>query len=236
MTKILTLKELANFLNISERSIYSYIKADKIPYYKVGGQYRFNEEEIIKWLGQNREPEALEKVKTIENILEKRLYFVALLTKELKKKKIQPVLVGDNAVEFYTLGGYATADIDIIAPSRPIDDVLSKWNFVKEGRYWINEELEIQIEAPSDELSGDWKKVTKVMIDNLEAFVIGIEDIIVDRLNAYVHWQSAEDKTWATELIDINKDKIDWQYLEATSRRGKTYEALKKIIKELAIK
>lgn len=233
--KTFTVKELAKYLKVSQRSIYTYIKEGKIPYLRVGGGYRFNEEEINAWLKQDKIQE-LDKLKRISNLLEKRLYFVALLTKELKKFGVKPILVGGNAVELYTTGGYATADIDIVAPSEPVDNILKGWKFTKEGRYWINEDLDIQVEAPSDSLAGDYNKLTKVLIDDLEVYVIGIEDIIIDRLNAFVQWDSPEDGVWAAEIADINREKIDWEYLKDRCKEESTVKALNKILKELGSK
>lgn len=232
--KIFTVKELARYLKISERSIYTYVKEDRVPYYKVGGQFRFDEDEIIEWLKEKRMT-GLARLRTIKSPLERRLYFVALLTKNLAEEGVRPILVGGNAVELYTTGGYSTADIDIVAPTSPVDKVLKSWGFSREGRYWVNEELDIQIEAPSAMLAGDYGKVTRVKIEDLELFVIGIEDIIIDRLNAYTHWKSEEDRSWAKEMIDINGQRIDWQYLKNRSEDEGALKALEQILKELQI-
>ncbi|HIH97152.1 MAG TPA: helix-turn-helix domain-containing protein, partial [Thermoplasmata archaeon] len=41
---LMTVEEIANYLNFSERTIYTMIKRNKIPYIKVGGRYRFKRE------------------------------------------------------------------------------------------------------------------------------------------------------------------------------------------------
>ena len=55
----------------------------------------------------------------------RKMYFVGILTKALEKFKIRPVVVGGHALEFYTLGGYATGDIDLVCPGLPkeIDNI-----------------------------------------------------------------------------------------------------------------
>jgi len=45
--------------------------------------------------------------------LKKSLLFLGILTEAIKSEGIKPVLVGGRALEFYTLGGYATKDIDV---------------------------------------------------------------------------------------------------------------------------
>jgi nitrogen PTS system EIIA component len=45
----LTVKELAKLLNVTERTIYRWIKEQSIPVYKIHDQYRFNRVEILDW-------------------------------------------------------------------------------------------------------------------------------------------------------------------------------------------
>lgn len=235
----MTVEEIANYLNFSKRTIYTIIKRCEIPYIKVGGQYRFNREEIDKWLLQKSKvkPElSLERVKEEADPLTKRLLFMGLLTKELKQDKVRPIIVGGNAVEFYTAGGYATGDIDVVAPSEPLDKILKRWGFEKEGRHWINEELGIAIEAPAFSLDSQeqYDMIYEVEIDGLFVYIIGIEDLIVDRLAAYVYWKSSDDKFWAKELIVLHLDEIYWNYLEKRAKEEEVITALielKEVIK-----
>jgi len=45
----LTIKDLTELLNISEKSIRRWIKQGTIPAYRIQGQYRFNKSEILEW-------------------------------------------------------------------------------------------------------------------------------------------------------------------------------------------
>lgn len=173
---------------------------------------------------------------TMPDTFEKRLLFMGLLTRELRKYGIKPIVVGGNAVEFYTVGSYATGDIDIIcADYRKLGEVLKDWGFKREGRHWISKKYDILVESPNDILIGSSKKVTEVEIKGLKVYLIGIEDIIIDRLNAFVHWKSSEDGRWAKELLILNKDKIDWKYLEEQSKQEKTIKALNQLKKNAKI-
>ncbi|MCM8821052.1 MAG: UbiD family decarboxylase, partial [Candidatus Omnitrophica bacterium] len=60
-------------------------------------------------------PKEFKRLSEIDNNFKQRLYFVGILTKYLKVKKIRPIVVGGHAVEFYTLGSYTTGDIDIVS-------------------------------------------------------------------------------------------------------------------------
>ena len=65
----------------------------------------------------NRE---LEKIKELNNRLDKVMYFTALLTRKLEKNGIIPVIVGGGALEFYTQGSYMTLDIDLVVSGRDV--------------------------------------------------------------------------------------------------------------------
>lgn len=50
--EILTIKEVANFLKVTERTIYRLAAAKKIPAFKVGGMWRFSRADIDRWIRQ----------------------------------------------------------------------------------------------------------------------------------------------------------------------------------------
>ena len=48
--KLLTLKDLAEYLNVSRRTIYRLLNGEKLPAYRVGKHRRFKREDIDEWL------------------------------------------------------------------------------------------------------------------------------------------------------------------------------------------
>jgi len=48
--EILTIKQVADFLKVTERTIYRLAAAKKIPAFKVGGTWRFSRAEINQWI------------------------------------------------------------------------------------------------------------------------------------------------------------------------------------------
>ena len=48
--EILTLKQVADFLKVTARTIYRLAAAGKIPAFKVGGTWRFSRAEINRWI------------------------------------------------------------------------------------------------------------------------------------------------------------------------------------------
>jgi excisionase family DNA binding protein len=48
--EILTIRELAELLKINEKTAYKLAAAGKIPGFKVGGSWRFDRQEIARWI------------------------------------------------------------------------------------------------------------------------------------------------------------------------------------------
>jgi excisionase family DNA binding protein len=52
--KLITVKEVANYLVVTERTVYRLIKDPSFPAFKVGGQWRFKMELIDDWMRRDR--------------------------------------------------------------------------------------------------------------------------------------------------------------------------------------
>lgn len=50
--EILTVKQVADYLKVTERTIYRLAAAKKIPAFKVGGTWRFSRADIDAWIKQ----------------------------------------------------------------------------------------------------------------------------------------------------------------------------------------
>lgn len=57
-SEVLTIKEVAEYLKVTERTIYRLAAAKKIPAFKVGGAWRFRTTDIDSWIAaQSEKPE-----------------------------------------------------------------------------------------------------------------------------------------------------------------------------------
>ena len=176
----------------------------------------------------------LEDAKQIAEPLRRRIFIVAILTEALKPNLIRPILVGGGAVEFYTFGGYATADVDLVISNRKLlGQVLEKLNFIPDGRFWYREDLNIVIECPDEVLAGDLDRVFEVEIKGMICAIIGIEDLIVDRLNSYVYWSYEDDKRWVSQLIASQGSHLDMDYLRSRLDEDKIRQAFERILDEI---
>jgi len=52
--EILTLKEVAKYLKLAEKTAYRLAAEGKLPGFKVGGSWRFKESDIEKWIEEQK--------------------------------------------------------------------------------------------------------------------------------------------------------------------------------------
>lgn len=177
---------------------------------------------------------ALERLSGEPDPQRRRLLALGLLTQRLATDGIEPILVGGGALEFYTAGGYATKDMDLALPAAPeVDAAFAELGFGKEGRYWVYEDLDLLFEAPAPAgLPGEDAPRTEIDIDGLRVVIIGVEDLLLDRLRAWVHWRSEEDGRWTRRLALLYADRIDWRYVRerthAVPEEARAVEALER--------
>lgn len=152
----------------------------------------------------------------------RRLVALALVADRLAEDGIEPILVGGAALELYTAGGYATGDVDLALPRGPVvDRAFADLGFATQGRFWVRPELDLYFEAPAPAgLPGETAPRTRIEVEGLPVVVIGLEDLLLDRVRAAVHWRSDEDRRWARRLALLYPDRLDWAYL-----RGKAVDA-----------
>ena len=149
----------------------------------------------------------------IKDRLERQVSIAGIITATLEPLNIRPIVVGGTAVEFYTLGQYATLDIDFVGIiNDKMKKALADLGFLKEGRYWRIPQTDIMIEFPSDELAGTIDKVQPVEFGGRKAYFIGIEDLILNRVQEAKHWNYPDSAEWARTLMITHYDNVDWSY------------------------
>jgi excisionase family DNA binding protein len=159
MDDLWDVKVAASYLGLSTRTVYQSARDDRLPGIRVGGRWRFRRSDLDRWLESNAErigrtsgtptpPSAPDSAGLAEFLaglpgtLEKRLAFIGLLTRECVSRGWQPpVIVGGQAVDFYSAGGYATVDIDLVSASEPLDEILPDWGFERHGWHWVHADL-----------------------------------------------------------------------------------------------
>jgi len=159
----------------------------------------------------------LEMIKNTESPLKRQLLTVGLITRLLEEKgKKAPIIIGGCALSYYSREVYFTTDIDLAYAEREaLDSVLKSIGFQKKGRYWVHEGLKMAIEAPASKLAEEEAPAEIVEVgEGLQCTILGIEDLIIDRMNACKHWKSEIDCEMAELLVNRYCHDLDWPYLE----------------------
>ena len=137
------------------------------------------------------------------------------------------VLVGGAAVELFTGGAYQTGDFDFLGRlSRKAEVRLREEGFRKSGRNWIHDQEEIFIDLPGSELDPGEKSV-RLQTEGVEVLCIAPEELVVDRLAAWMFWSSSQDAVNALLIWDAND--LDVERLEQFAERRGVGPALKSL-------
>jgi len=92
-------------------------------------------------------------------------------------------------------------------------NILEEFGFKRSGIHWIDEQIGIFIEVPGDYLAGRKDKITTMTVEGLKVYIIGIEDLIIDRLAACHEWKSDTDCKQAHYLLRYYQSRVDFEYL-----------------------
>jgi excisionase family DNA binding protein len=60
MSKVMTLEEVLEFLQVHPSTVYRLLRRHDIPAFKLGSDWRFNQESIERWIRQREEANAAE--------------------------------------------------------------------------------------------------------------------------------------------------------------------------------
>lgn len=154
-----------------------------------------------------------------ENELKKKLLLVGYLSSRLSEKGGKIFLVGGQAVETYTGGVFTTGDVDITTTNyEATEEALSALGFTKIGMIWVNARLGIAVHLVASYPTRS-EKARTIEVDGFSVRVVGVEDLIVDRLSAAKFWKSDRDMEQAKALLETFRSSIDFEYLRTTAEK-----------------
>ena len=159
--------------------------------------------------------------------LVRKMLLIGYLTERLEKKKPESVyIVGGQAVETYTAGQFKTGDIDIVTPdSKAAGEILKRVGFEREGMIWLNKALGLAIHIVGS-FTKNSEKARIIHAGPYRVRIVGVEDLIVDRLAAAKFWNSQVDLEQAKALWKGFRKQIDLQYLRKRARDEKVEDVL----------
>lgn len=177
----------------------------------------------------------------IADPLRRKARFMGILSREvLRESGKTPVIVGGFAVEVFTVGRYASLDVDVKGPRESITRILGEMGFKHDGTYFVHEGLDIFIqwlgEGPSP-LSESLERLVNVPVDHAAGLfirLIGFEDLIIDRLTQAKHWKVADADLWAENLLRSanagDNVKLDLDYLRKRAEEEDVADLLRGLL------
>ncbi|WP_158681747.1 hypothetical protein [Microbulbifer pacificus] len=167
-----------------------------------------------------------------------------IIARHLSGHGVEVVLVGGLAVEIYTENLYLTKDIDMVdisyQPPAALCKAMEELGFHKKGRVFANPTTDITVEFPSAPLSiGDElvQQTTTVDLPTGQIPILLVEDVVKDRLSAFVHWRDTQSLVQATAILlkhglkpesfkvyfECENSTDQFHLLQLLYRRGKEY-------------
>lgn len=172
------------------------------------------------------------QLKEEKDQLKRKLLFLGLFSEKLKEKGVNAIIVGGEAIDIYTGGTFASADIDLLVQSRTITErLLNKFGFEKkENTLWLNKELAIVIHVIESSYSGDSSRLTKIKVGKYQIQIASPEYLIKDRLCSFKFWKDnpQSDMEKAIALLRIFSDSIDNTYLDGLAKENDIEDVLGK--------
>jgi hypothetical protein len=166
------------------------------------------------------------QLKKEPNELKKKMLLLGYVTNSLERKSESVYLVGGQAVETYTAGQFTTGDIDITATDRDTtEEVLKQIGFKKQGMIWLNETVGLAVHIV-DSYPKRTEKTRTFQVGSYTVRVVGIEDLIIDRLSASKFWKSQRDSDQANALFKSFRAQLDLQYLRERAKQDKVDDIL----------
>ena len=161
------------------------------------------------------------------NQLRKKMLLLGYVTSQLEKKKQSIFLVGGQAVETYTAGQFPTGDIDVTtSDSATTQKVLKSLGFEEIGMIWLNKPLGIAFH-----IVGYFppERSRTIRIGPYKARIVGVEELILDRLSAAKFWNIPADYEKAKVLYDNFEKQIDKDYLREIAKKKEVDDLLLRI-------
>jgi hypothetical protein len=171
--------------------------------------------------------QALNTAALNEDRAERSIHIAAIIAEAFRGTVGEPILVGGAAVEFYTQGGYSTADIDMVIPGGPeVGSIMKNLGFEKLGKDFIDKKRQIYIEFPSNSLKPS-ERFDVLQVGERSLHIISLEDLIIDRLCAFKFWRSAIDGVNALLLLELGQ--ADQKRLLARAHEEDVHDALEAV-------
>ena len=173
--------------------------------------------------------------------LERQLYLAAAISGGFEERGVPAVLVGGTVVEFYTAGGYTTADIDMVLPPlerKEIETVMEELGLVRTGdyRHWSHPKIPFPVEFPPGPLQIGHlvvEELNEIEIEGTKLKILKVEDILLDRMVMAQEWDDLQAHVQAEMLMYAHYDEMDWPYIHRQASQIGVLKILQEIQKKV---
>lgn len=161
----------------------------------------------------------MNRVAEVEDETKRRLLTVALLDDQLEGDSI---VVGGSAVMVY-VDSYYSVDVDILPVDMKTKEALRALDFEQTGQgTFFSERLDVKMHLNRPPLKGSRERLTEVEVEapwgvKVSVEVIGLEDLIVDRLLGCKFWDYGPYCEQAITLFETYRQEVDEEYLRERS-------------------
>jgi hypothetical protein len=162
----------------------------------------------------------LKRAAAAKDKLQRQLFLAAAISSSFEEKGIRAVLVGGAAVEYYTGGGYTTADIDMVLPpleKGAIEAVMKGLGFERfeDYRHWLHPDIPIPVEFPPGPVQIGHllvQEINEIEIGKAKLGIMRVEDILLDRIVMAHEWKDRQAEVQAEMLMYAHYKEMDWSY------------------------
>jgi hypothetical protein len=185
--------------------------------------------------------EAADALKKISGLPEavQQVTLAAFLSRIFKKRGMDFILVGGATVQFYTQAQYQTGDIDVILrgdTKEVVEEIMHSLGFkrVTNYRQFENPLFRFSVEFPPAPIEIGNRTITKVVsVETPEGplDMLRIEDILMDRIIAGVEWKDPQSIEQAKLLWQLNRKRIDLDYLLDFAKKEGYLKILREVMK-----
>lgn len=179
----------------------------------------------------------LREIGEVGDPLERALLALAVLEEESGSRD---VLVGTMATNCY-VKGYFSEDLDIVPLSggEELRSVMAENGFEDRGQgYWYSEEADVLIQINTPPLSDSEERLNEVEVEapwgeKKRIEVVGVEDLLVDRINGCKFWKHQPYCEQALTLLGAYLDDLDTDYMEDRLRGEGSFDRYQELIEKL---
>ena len=161
-------------------------------------------------------------------IEERMLAVVGVVKQAAGDPGLRPILSGGLAMWVWTgTSEFATADVDLVMThSEEFARRLESLGFERQGKFFVRKDAELFLEFPGSELPEGWATTDVQAANDLVVPVVSPEDILIDRLNAAVHWSELDMAKQAVVMI-LSSEALDETRLRDRAQEEGLADALK---------